>query len=623
MDSGFGLVEWADTLAKGYRARHSQVRVQLHEGQGSPGSLDWVVRRLDSAGSLSQLSSFLPQLQGLNRSTSEEYDSSNSIIGGSIPVVVPYEAPLPVDVHHVVGAPSTTVLTPPSLNPTTVATDSAVVAAESHSSSMSSSSDTHGQHHHHHHHLHQHHHHHHHQPHHHHHHQHTGIQTINVNVNPVDLSAPMGKLGMNLDELLFAFDFDQTITQVKVLGGRRQTLLRGGESTREMLNNLHRHGAHLAIVTATTPSVENAKSIAKQVRDLGLERMFDVDEFDPAPIKNLLKSWGRNEDLSIEKLMKKLITLLVLLTDRWPADLERIGFSPIKIDDAKTKVRYRLIQTSGPSKGDWSAEQSLSANREDPLLCPVQCWAHLIERTAEFRRTKFGEKPPDRFFLRFHQLDDAADTTTNVNENENENASVSTSVSIVTETFGSLGVDSRELTDDAACMKAHEIIALLEDVLREAGLDPTKGKVRELFEEPAKVVELSGGIKIVEYGTIICARYNKAEAVQHLASNLPSVKTIIFVDDNSDNVFNVFNYFYSKATAAAAAAGGSIGMSGTTDAASATSALTGSSSSSSSAAAVVSGRHKIISCWYPPPEGGVEENVDPDVQKLIQLLANM
>lgn len=83
---------------------------------------------------------------------------------------------------------------------------------------------------------------------------------------------------------------------------------------------------------------QQTRTIASTLRTLGLDDCFGVEPFDPAPVHELLRSWGPNEHMDLPLLTKKLITLLVLFTNRWPRDLERIGHSPTRFDEQFSKV---------------------------------------------------------------------------------------------------------------------------------------------------------------------------------------------------------------------------------------------------------------------------------------------
>ncbi len=195
--------------------------------------------------------------------------------------------------------------------------------------------------------------------------------------------------GTDWSNTLVALDFDQTITHVRPTAeGGRQLGIRGGQASVHALRTspphrerywmirltfglgqsgqLQANGAALVVVSAASPSPENVhfvictlsslsanlvysltvenspneqtKTIATTLRSLGLDDCFGVQPFDPTPVHELLRSWGPNEHMALAQLTKKLITLLVLFTDRWPRDLARIGHSPIRFDEQFSKV---------------------------------------------------------------------------------------------------------------------------------------------------------------------------------------------------------------------------------------------------------------------------------------------
>jgi len=166
------------------------------------------------------------------------------------------------------------------------------------------------------------------------------------------------------------------------------------------------------------------------------------------------------------------------------------------------KVYYHLQQVSGPSKGDWSAEQSL-VEQADPLVCPVKAWKNYMERTSDKR---LEGKSPDRLFLEW----------------EPENPE------------GSADSFSNALSDVKIC-------ALIENFLRSAGLD--QKIIKDVMTEQAQVHTIQD-VQIAMLDTLLASRYNKAQAIDLFARhNNLKPSCIVFVDDNVDNAFNVFLHY--------------------------------------------------------------------------------
>lgn len=57
-------------------------------------------------------------------------------------------------------------------------------------------------------------------------------------------------------------------------------------------------------------------SLVQEVRHLGLARVFNVEPFDPRPIAKLIKEWGSNDTMPLEKLTTKLGAASVLIFEK-------------------------------------------------------------------------------------------------------------------------------------------------------------------------------------------------------------------------------------------------------------------------------------------------------------------
>ena len=181
------------------------------------------------------------------------------------------------------------------------------------------------------------------------------------------------------------------------------------------------------------------QSMRKEVQKLGLEKIFDVDEFDRNPVWLTIKGWGISDaDLDDRRLTKKLIALMLFNSSRLAPDMARLGFSKIRLDEAKGKLFYRLQKEGAGdnSEGDWSAEQFLSRlalqEGDEGALCPYRTAQTYLQRTAPRRAVS----TPDRLFLSLRRSPDGQDK------------------------------------DDVGPMKGDEISELLWELLNEAGVDP-------------------------------------------------------------------------------------------------------------------------------------------------------
>ena len=126
-----------------------------------------------------------------------------------------------------------------------------------------------------------------------------------------------------------AFDFDQTLTFVAAgADGQREKGLRGGNAARSALRGLHAAGVRMAIVTAQSPSLQTVRTLSGELHALGIAELFSV----PADgareaVLDALAEWGDHAALPPERLLARLVLLLLLKSDRSAADLARISLS--------------------------------------------------------------------------------------------------------------------------------------------------------------------------------------------------------------------------------------------------------------------------------------------------------
>eukprot|EP00466_Bigelowiella_natans_P007294 jgi/Bigna1/89029/estExt_fgenesh1_pg.C_420124 len=190
-------------------------------------------------------------------------------------------------------------------------------------------------------------------------------------------------------QTVIALDFDQTITLVeKAKPGhkkaRKSLKLRGGVESKRALESLVDQGAICCIATAQTPGVEVMISLVQEIRHLGLARVFNVELFDQEPIKSLIKSWGMNETMSLNKLTIKLVVLMSLNTSRKPKDMERIGYSMLKFD-TKSDSKNKSSSSSSPLRRCPSVKFQLFHDATDnPSL--EKCWGAVHELKGVYEK---------------------------------------------------------------------------------------------------------------------------------------------------------------------------------------------------------------------------------------------
>ena len=331
-----------------------------------------------------------------------------------------------------------------------------------------------------------------------------------------------------------AFDFDQTLTFVAAgADGQREKGLRGGNAARSALRGLHAAGVRMAIVTAQSPSLQTVRTLSGELHALGIAELFGV----PADgareaVLDALAEWGDHAALPPERLLARLVLLLLLKSDRSAADLARISLSqtrgvvsPAAADDEVDALCCRLRALGGGGDDGAaapSAELRIAADSARPRTCAVRCWQAYVRQTSSLCRA-----PP---------ADDggAEDGAAGV-------AAVAP------------GVPLRAADDDTLlvhptlgrALTAEEIHQISLMALAECGVGDAAAQQAVLAPE-ASVVKIGGDIPVARVGHAMASRYNKPEALQHWleAEGLAdTVQKVIFVDDNSDNVFNTFMHF--------------------------------------------------------------------------------
>ena len=286
--------------------------------------------------------------------------------------------------------------------------------------------------------------------------------------------------------ICLAFDYDQTLHLRESHRGRSLQLLRRLQSL----------GIPFCIVTAAQPRIGSVKALAEELQELNLDPFFRTTQLDPTvALARIGERFPDNSMLSLEDLELKLMLLLALCTDRRPSDLVRIGHSNAIV--SKDEAVYRLQR----GLADWSAELTLEINLHHSDICPVRTLAAFLERIAPNR-------PPPVY----REIDLEKDMPDPIVE-----------------------------TDHLFLMNVAQCEACIENFLLSTNAYPA-WQIDGLMREPA-VEHNINGIQMARYGNLICAKYNKAEAVEWFMQELDGVTESIFVDDNFDNVINVFGRF--------------------------------------------------------------------------------
>lgn len=121
--------------------------------------------------------------------------------------------------------------------------------------------------------------------------------------------------------------------------------------------------------------------------------------WDVSSVLQELENWGKNEDLSLLQLSKKLTMLLLLCTSQRGQTIWHLPISGLFYTDfgAKFHMKHQL-KTNAP--GDRLSCIKLYAYDDNRRLCPVRCLKHYIRRTNSFRHGKdqllLTSKSPNR-----------------------------------------------------------------------------------------------------------------------------------------------------------------------------------------------------------------------------------
>jgi hypothetical protein len=98
---------------------------------------------------------------------------------------------------------------------------------------------------------------------------------------------------------------------------------------------------------------------------------------------------------------------------------------------------------------------------------------------------------------------------------------------------------------NVVALSSEQTERLVQETLEHCGY--TAKEIALVMHEQAEEFTVNDNVKLARTGNIICARYNKPEAVESFVASLKKpIDRILFVDDNSDNAWNVFAYFAHK-----------------------------------------------------------------------------
>jgi hypothetical protein len=340
-----------------------------------------------------------------------------------------------------------------------------------------------------------------------------------------------------------------------------------------------------------------------------LDRFFDVQPFQPQRALAMIRQWGHdNKQLPLARLLDKLILLLVLLTDRYPADLERIGFSTTTVADGRSRLTYRLQKAD-----NWSALQTLKANDVEPALCPVRCWIDYTQRLQQALADR-PDRWPDRLFVLPRSL--------------------ATQLSSVMATMppATAALDS---ATDFVQLSGSDFEHAVQRLLSEAGYDLNAADVRSVLHDPATEIR-HGGVQIAVFGNVLACGYNKPEGLElFLQRKAQSERDFapelaVFVDDNSDNCWNMFAFWADRqqptrtptasdiSSAAIATTTTTTTMTSIASTPSTTTTTTTVTTTTTTATAptVTPTVRQLRSFWYVPPATGKDEKHDEQLRKL-------
>ncbi|KNC48933.1 uncharacterized protein AMSG_04678 [Thecamonas trahens ATCC 50062] len=328
-----------------------------------------------------------------------------------------------------------------------------------------------------------------------------------------------------------------TLTTHTVVDGVRQYALRGGEASRAWLHSLPDRGVDTVVVTAAPASVGSAAAVRADMARIGVADLFACTARDAAhgaAVAAAVAGYLAPTFDSPQSALLRTMTAFMLCSPRRGCDLHRVGRSNFALVD-ETTISFAL---AAPDGSTWSARQLITLSPDSapvwdalqPATAVAIYLAHLDARGPPLMPAA-APVPDDRLFVRWH-------------DSEGEPLLPFTS--------------------------AGEMVSWLEEhLVGPAGLDAVVPPpvLKSLFWPDAAVINTVDDIGVASSGRLLCARYNKPEAVEAYVNAwrfpvpltsahpsptplepdaLPHVDTIIFVDDNSDNVVKMFLHFAAK-----------------------------------------------------------------------------
>lgn len=106
---------------------------------------------------------------------------------------------------------------------------------------------------------------------------------LNHDASFAELDVDDGEETRMLDDVVCAFDFDQTLKMKSHIIGQPHSI-RGGDRSVDALRRWKKRGCRLIVITAADVSSAGARSIGAELNQLKVGELFDVDESSFAPV---------------------------------------------------------------------------------------------------------------------------------------------------------------------------------------------------------------------------------------------------------------------------------------------------------------------------------------------------
>lgn len=304
---------------------------------------------------------------------------------------------------------------------------------------------------------------------------------------------------------LVAFDFDQTLTEPKKNKNDKTAgpRMRGGTSSLKAIQDLHRNGVDMIIITATKPGRDAAASVAAEACKLGLGKEFNADKrHDLDALNSAFKKEGNLSELSDAALTDRLSMLMMVHTRLRGIDLWRVSSRSVKRGASGIIESFctRTLQMES-SVDQFDSLGTLSTPYKVPKAAAESVDLSLCLQEYLKRVETFGL---EQLFLEVDNKDN----------------------------FTGSGMSSKAL------------VSRLEVYAKQLGL--AGHVIRALSHGFAEDIKTEKGVMIAKAGKVFCSGYNKSEALEwYVKSCATRPRRVLFVDDNTDNVFNLFMAFKS------------------------------------------------------------------------------